>query len=284
MTMSRNSFRAARSRSHAGFTLVELLVVIGIIAILIAILLPALQRAKEQSNAVKCQNNMKQLVTAFLLFAHDNKGHLPGNRQESTRMTGANAWKACFLFGNYNAAQNSNYIYAPQNGTIWKYVKSYDIYRCPSLPGSFARPGSGVVTNSRFDVAMPMLWPGAKVSKIKGTSAYCPSADRSDKTAAQFGSIPNKTLVPTPLIVQEDPLNQNGNNIEGAHSESDRMATNHYKGSYYGAVDGSVQFFAVRPGTDSRHWYTQAPSGRFVTLGQDRYNPDGSSWGIFNNQ
>jgi hypothetical protein len=49
-------------------------------------------------------------------------------------------------------------------------------------------------------------------------------------------------------------------------------------------VDGSVQFFAITKGTDSRHWYTQAPSGKFVTLGQDRYWPDGSSWGIFNAQ
>jgi prepilin-type N-terminal cleavage/methylation domain-containing protein len=269
---------------RSAFTLVELLVVIGIIAILVAILLPALQRAKEQANAVKCQNNMKQLMTAFLTFAHDNKGHLPGNRQESTRMRGANAWKACFLFGTYDASQNANYIHAPQNGTIWKYTRNYDLYRCPSLPANLARVGSRYITNSRFDVAMPMLWPGAKVTKIKQLSAYCPTADRNDKTAAQFGTMPNKTWVATPIIVQEDPYNQNGNNIEGAHSESDYIATNHNKGSYYGAIDGSVQFFAIRKGTDSRHWYTQAPSGKYVTLGQDRYWPDGSSWGIFNAQ
>ena len=60
-----------------GFTLVELLVVIGIIALLISILLPALGRAREQGNAIKCLSNLRQLGTSFLTYANVNKGHLP---------------------------------------------------------------------------------------------------------------------------------------------------------------------------------------------------------------
>ena len=66
------------SRRRA-FTLVELLVVIGIIALLIAMLLPVLSKAKENARAVACQSNQRQLATGFLLFAQDNKGQLPGN-------------------------------------------------------------------------------------------------------------------------------------------------------------------------------------------------------------
>src|SRR3954469_9916977 len=73
---TQNQQRAAR---HSGFTLVELLVVIGIIALLIAILLPALQRAKEQANVVKCASNMRQLGTAFVAYAQDHKNKFPPN-------------------------------------------------------------------------------------------------------------------------------------------------------------------------------------------------------------
>ena len=114
--MSVTSPVSARLRKSAAFTLVELLVVIGIIAVLISVLLPALQRARSSANAVKCMSNMRQMHTYMMLYANDyNNYALPGNAVKSR-------WEASDWYGvlarlyfkaNLNNAAGTDFTWGP---------------------------------------------------------------------------------------------------------------------------------------------------------------------------
>lgn len=89
--MSRQTARPTLPR-HSAFTLVELLVVIGIIAVLISILLPTLGRARSQAQAVQCMSNMRQWGVAFTMYTSANKGAIPNDGPDAPVWNDPSMW------------------------------------------------------------------------------------------------------------------------------------------------------------------------------------------------
>jgi prepilin-type N-terminal cleavage/methylation domain-containing protein/prepilin-type processing-associated H-X9-DG protein len=98
-----------------GFTLVELLVVIGIIALLISILMPALAKVRDQAARTKCLANLRQLSTAWFMYASENKGKLVGAETDTP---------GCWVEGGP----------APETitrGELYRFLNTPEVYKCP---------------------------------------------------------------------------------------------------------------------------------------------------------
>src|SRR5688572_6503821 len=92
------------------FTLVELLVVIGIIALLISILLPALNRAREQAKRTACASNLRQLALAVQMYSLDNKQKLPRQVRDGANVLPLVAWLGPSYPGTATPANVGQYL------------------------------------------------------------------------------------------------------------------------------------------------------------------------------
>ncbi len=125
----KHSPRLAALGSKKGFTLVELLVVISIIAILAGLLLPALSRAKTKAVGVECLGNKRQLSIAWLMYADENEERFPSNSAE-----GGHGWIGGvmdFLGSNLDNT-NTLLLSDARFATLSPYSQATKLFKCPS--------------------------------------------------------------------------------------------------------------------------------------------------------
>lgn len=177
--MQMSAPRLSSARSHA-FSLIEILVVIGIIALLVGILFPTLASAREAANRTKCLSNMRQIMVAFTMYLNENGGRFPRPSQNAVQTP--EDWL------HFQTGRD------PEQGAIAKYINkpfSHALFRCPSddidTHRSYAFNGIPVVYRYSYTVneaICRILWhgPTLRIGQVRNPAEKILLVDESSTT------------------------------------------------------------------------------------------------------
>lgn len=236
--MSQPRLAPARCRRR-GFTLVELLVVIGIIALLMSILLPALNKARESARQVKCANNMRNIWYACIMYANENKDVLPIPPRIENSVVAGQA-----LSDNLAIVLDTMGVYDYDLGALWPYVsKSHiarqEVFQCPTDLDSFRAVMKGTVnTQASYERNFTYSWN----AMLRGSDNANDSPPYSKATGIKLGSI---VMPGQKLVLVEENFPNDGCAFLNTIDSDDSLTNRHLKRGNQTFADGHTE--AVYP-------------------------------------
>jgi len=239
-----------RSPSSRAFTLVELLVVIGIIGLLVGILLPSLSRARQQANATKCAANLRQIVTAAHMYANDNKGKIvPGAVQVAGPPINADPltytlWWGEIIWGTGPFTHERGFL-SPYLGQGTSTDERRNLTLCPTMVDTSplwnlisTDPRNASLAYNHYGANQSLNGYGAKggkLSRVRNSTQVVWFADGAQMKALEGVRVPEPWLNP--------PNSTNHPTVHARHAQ--RTANVAWVDGHVSAEP--VRFFAVRP-------------------------------------
>ena len=297
---SLDKFGLGVNAPQRAFTLIELLVVIAIIAILAAMLLPVLDKARARARTAQCLSNMRQLQMCYVMYSPDNNEMLPPNAGSGGTASTAGSW----VVGDAQTDYWPNNI---RSGKLYDYNQSSSIYACPANTKLVKAPG---VVDPNSHVKPNQLVPQVRTCSIDcsmggGSSAsgtFIEGSDITDLAGNSMGTYAKGSKVKHPankFVFADESENYCGDGIFGNDPVGSYPTINvywnppcirHARGATFSFFDGHSDYYKWHGAAivlDNTYTYPSPPlngdptSGAGVSDDLPRVAAGGSEYGVY---